>query len=402
MLEHCTDADSMNGLIGTFCRFATIWTCMDVMPTIVKALDEAHYAWKLRGVPSRPLLTLLMKFDNNKYLSEASRERLAADISAFTLVNFLFCGLLNFLSRSHQALQPDVHTPVIVPDALPEVIQLNREVDISAASNLADGLWMKYRTSNDWGFKVWDNTVACLRQVPSTLQDINAQRACALRYVSFLWKVDQHLQNGLDADILRWFNGSGKAVIVGLSAEAWDVLVSVLLHLSVSGGLKITTVLEGLVYPAWIMDGVGRLPEHYLAAANSLCLDLLLREDTSGRVLPPKDLFEVQRLRTKRQAVYEEPHFSVLIASIPALISLEINPEILESLRIESTNLRFRLCQDLGFRQGAYRDLNVIRDAFDNSPFLMDQGTYSDELCKREIAGLKMILYDSTDGKLFD
>jgi len=87
MLEQCTDVDSMNGLIGVFYRFATIWTCMDVMPTIVKALDDAHHAWKLRGVPSRPLLTLLMKFDNGRYLSETSRERLAADISAFTMVN---------------------------------------------------------------------------------------------------------------------------------------------------------------------------------------------------------------------------------------------------------------------------------------------------------------------------
>jgi mediator of RNA polymerase II transcription subunit 12 len=289
---------------------------------------------------------------------------------------------------------------VIVPDNLPEIKQLIRETDPSAASNLADGLWIKYRASNDWGFKVWDNTIASLRQVPSMIEDLDARQTCANRYASFLWKVDQHLQNGLDADILRWFDSSGKAEIIDSGPEAWDVFVAVLLCLSASGGLKITTVLEGLVYPAWSMGGIGGLPDEYLAAANSLCFDLLLREDAGGRVLPPKDLFEVQRLRTRRQAVYEEPHFSVLITSIPALISLEINPEIPEHLRVESTGLRFRLCQDPGFRQGAYRDLNLIRDAFENSPFLMDQGTYSDDLCKREIAGLKMILYDSTDGQL--
>lgn len=259
---------------------------------------------------------------------------------------------------------------------------------------------MKYRTSDDWGFKVWNNTVASLRQVPSIIEDADTRQACALRYATFLWKVDQHLQNGLDADILRWLNGSGKAEVIDLSAEVWSMFVAVLLYLSVGGGLQITTVLEGLVYPAWNMGSTGHLPEHYLAAANSLCFDLLLREDGRGRVLPPTDLFEVQRLRTRRQSVYEEPHFSLLIASIPALISLEINPDVPPNLRIESTGLRFRLCQDPGFRQGAYRDLNVIRDAFDNSPFLMDQSIYSDELCKREIAGLKTILYDSTDGKL--
>lgn len=79
----------MNCLLNTFDRYETIWTCMDMMPTIVKALDTAHHVWKLRGVQSRPLLSLLMKFDHGKHLEEASRERIASDVAAFTLVFFL-------------------------------------------------------------------------------------------------------------------------------------------------------------------------------------------------------------------------------------------------------------------------------------------------------------------------
>ena len=86
MLDHSNDAESMNGLIGTFYRYATIWTCMDVVPIIVQALDRAHQVWKLCGVQSRPLLALLIKFDNGRYLSEGSRERIESDIAAFTLV----------------------------------------------------------------------------------------------------------------------------------------------------------------------------------------------------------------------------------------------------------------------------------------------------------------------------
>lgn len=111
MLGHCVDADSMNGLTGVLCRFATIWTCMDVMPSIVKSLDDAHYAWKLRGVPSRPLLTLLMKFDNDRYLSKDSRERLSADISVFSLVNL---ALIKSLGCSISRNRPSnlMHTPL--------------------------------------------------------------------------------------------------------------------------------------------------------------------------------------------------------------------------------------------------------------------------------------------------
>ena len=231
--------------------------------------------------------------------------------------------------------------------------------------------------------------------------ELEARRTCALRYGAFLWKVDQHLPNGLDGDVLQWFLGPGKAEVAALNAEAWDVLKTVLLHLTVHGAVKTTTILEGLVYPVWQLGGLSGqalLPETHLSAVNSLCFHLLLQEDGSGDTMPPTDLLEVQCMRTMRQAVYDEPHFSILVANIPALISLENNHEIPEVLRTECTTLRCRLCQETGFRQGAYRNLAVIRQAFENSPYLTDQDSNSEELSKRAIAGLNMILCDSTDG----
>ncbi|KAF9528525.1 hypothetical protein CPB83DRAFT_314750 [Crepidotus variabilis] len=377
MLEHTRGADSMNGLIGTFHRYATIWNCMDVMPIIVNALDSAHRNWKARGVPSHPLLTLLVKFDNRRYLSEEARKHLVADLEAFTL-----------------ALQPRVQNPEPVPAVLPQILLLAGDPNPNAPSILANGLWMKYRASTDWGWKVWDNTVASLRQVPTMTLEAEARSACALRYGSFLWKVDQHLPNGLDGDILAWFTGPGRAELAGLSVEVWDVLKTVLLYLAVHGGVKTTTVLTGVVYPAWQMGGSGNVPEQQLAAANSLCCDMLLNEE--GRVgdMPPTNLFEVQYIQTNRQSVFCEPNFSALVASIPALISLENNKDIPDQLRSDSTSLRGKLCHDPGFRQGAYRDLDIIRHAFENSPYLADQ---SADLCKREIAGLKVILHDAND-----
>ncbi|KAF8972899.1 hypothetical protein BDZ97DRAFT_2053658 [Flammula alnicola] len=385
MLEHSVDADSMNGLIATFERYMTIWNCMDVMPMIVKALDTAHQVWKLRGVQSRPLLALLVKFDNGRHLPEASRDRIASDIAAFTL-----------------ALQPIVDRPDAVPEVLPEILLLAGDPDPNAPSILANGLWIKYRTSLDWAWKVWDNTVASLRQIPSMTSDVEARRACALRYGTFLWRVDQHLPNGLDGDVLQWFLGPGKAEVVALSADAWDVLKTLLLFLSIHGSLKTTTILQGLVYPAWQLGAtrsMGRpvMSETYLSSANSLCFHLLLQEDGSNDTMPPIDLFELQYIRTKRQAVYEEPHFPLLVASVPILISLENNEEIPESLRTESTALRCHICQESGFRQGAYRNLEIIRETFENSPYLIDQDPSSENLSKRAIAGLRMILCDSTD-----
>ncbi|KAF9484513.1 hypothetical protein BDN70DRAFT_872547 [Pholiota conissans] len=385
MLEQCNDTESMSSLIGIFDRYAAIWNCMDVMPTIVKSLDATHQVWKHRGVQSRPLLARLMKFDNGRHLPGSSRDRITSDRAAFSL-----------------ALQPNAAHPDSVPEVLPEILLLAGDPEPNAPSILANGLWIKYRASLDWAWKVWDNAVASLRQIPSMSTDVEVRRACALRYGSFLWRVDQHLPNGLDYDVLQWFLGPGKAEVIALNADAWDILEVVLLFLVVHGSLKTTTILEGLIYPAWRLGttdipGQSSIFETYISSANNLTFHLLLQEDEDDPSMPPFNLAERQSIRTRRQAVYEEPHFSLLVESIPVLIYLENNENIMENLRTECTTLRYRICQETGFRQGAYRNLDIIRETFENSPYLIDQDPSSETLSKRAITGLRMVLCDSMD-----
>ncbi|PPQ98440.1 hypothetical protein CVT24_004119 [Panaeolus cyanescens] len=385
MLEHCTDTNAMNGLVGTFYRYGVIWACMDEVPTIVNALDAAHQTWKQRGVQSRPLLTLITQLDNDRYLTPASRERNAADVAAFAL-----------------ALQPVVDRPENVPEALTEILLLAGETDPTAPSMLANGLWLKYRTSPLWAWRVWDNTIASLRQIPNMMSDSDAMRICALKYGTFLWHVDQHLPHGLDNDVLQWFMGPGKAEIAALNSNVWIVLQEMLLYLVISGALKATTILQGLIYPAWQLGANNSLEQvfvsdTYLSSANSLCHRLLLQDDSTENALPSNDMFEVQSIRTRIQDVFEEPHFAMLVLSIPALISLEHNSVIPQALRHESNALRCRLCQQISFRQAAYRNLDIVRDAFENSPHLMTGLTGADESSKRALAGLRMILGDSAD-----
>ncbi len=61
---------------------------MNVSQDIVLALDAAHQAWKLQGIQSRGLLSLLIEFDRDHlYLSQSSRERIDSDLAHFTLVS---------------------------------------------------------------------------------------------------------------------------------------------------------------------------------------------------------------------------------------------------------------------------------------------------------------------------
>ncbi|KAG5638808.1 hypothetical protein H0H81_010037 [Sphagnurus paluster] len=376
LLDHSATVDILMAIIDTLHRFATIWACMDSIGSIVNALYKAHQTWKARGIQSYPLLSLLLEFDNRKYLGDVSRGLITNEITVF-----------------RSALQPVTKHPDVVPNVLPEILLLAGDPDADAPSLLANSLWIKYRKSSDWAWKVWDNTVASLRQVPVMTSDESGRRACALRYGMFLWQVDQHLATGLDGEVLSWLLGPGKNEVAALNSEAWNVLTVVLLYLTVHGALKTTTILKGLVYPAWQQVHQGSVSETFLRSANDICHRLLLSEDISDN-LPPSNLLDLQCIRTRRQDVYCGAHFPLLASSIPLLIRVENNKNICDELRRDSASLRHLISQNRDFRQGAYRNLDAIRDAFELALELVQPtGTVSKDV----VSGLRMALCDIND-----
>ncbi|KAJ7502832.1 hypothetical protein B0H11DRAFT_1986564 [Mycena galericulata] len=383
VLQHSTTVDLLTAVIDALHRFTCIWTCMNVMGTIVHALYSAHQRWKKsRGGEFRALLNLLVEFDDGRYLDDASRSHVNADISTFTL-----------------ALRPYSDRPEAVPDVLPEILLLADDPVGDAPSILASGLWIKYRMSSDWAWKVWDNTVASLRQIPFMTPDASNRRICALRYGSFLWHVDQHLPKGLDEEVLHWFLGPGKNEVAALEADAWDVLTVVLLHLSVHGALQTTTILQGLVYPAWQLGASASTPQQgqsrevLLRAVNTLFQQLLLRDDGGSENIPV-DLLELQRIQTRRQAVYREPHFLLLISSIPLLVSLESNENLSREIRKDLASLRLTLSEHDDFRHGAFRNLDAIRETFERSLVVEE---VDENRAKSMVGALRVLLLDPSD-----
>jgi mediator of RNA polymerase II transcription subunit 12, fungi type len=296
--------------------------------------------------------------------------------------------------------------PPHVPSILHEVHGLANTVIPDAASTVANSLWIKYRTSQDWPIKAWENALSALQNVAtsSTLDDV-ATGDIILRYSTFLVKVDQHLPDGLDRYILNWLSATGRNEMPFLQAPTWSLLEPIILYLVIHGSLSTTTVLSGLIYPACQLaaSSSGSLDSTtlaYLVASCSLFHKLLLGKGSDEQVSTgstfPRDLFDVQRLRTRRRTVYYEPHFSSLAGTVPLLIYIESAGLLPESLGAQFASLRRELCQDRRFRQGAYRNLDVIREAFETSPFLVD--TSYESLRKDAVAGLRMILWDSVEG----
>ncbi|KAI0026676.1 hypothetical protein K488DRAFT_65362, partial [Vararia minispora EC-137] len=368
-------------LVETLRRYKDIWACMGTLKQLADALYAAHQTCKARSLHSRPLLNFLIEIDGSRYLDPGVRAAVDAEIASYA-----------------QALRPVAATPEPVPVHLQEILLLPTDTRHGAASVLASNLWYRYRTAPDWGWRVWDNTFASLRLKPDIAVDIVTAQARALCYAEFLLHVDGHLPNGLDEHISRWLEGPGIAELVAIDAEAWDCVIFALLFLVVHGALSATTVLQGLVYPLWQFalaapDGAhgttAQSPEVYLRAAHDIFARLLLNTACTTDGIPPTNFMDLQRVHTRRQDVFVRPHIQLLIAHIPTLVFLEHSRGVSTELGKLSGTIRQAVCEVPEFRQGVYRDLNAVRDAFESSSKLE---TLEESLVEHLMDALRLIL----------
>ncbi|CAL1707851.1 unnamed protein product [Somion occarium] len=378
-LEHGNSPDLITIVIDTLRQHTEVWACMNSMGMITASLLSAHQYWKSQGVQNPNLLNLLIEFDNVRYLDSSVREQILADRGAYAL-----------------ALQPVHAEPINVPSALPEILMLAEDTRVDAPSMLANSLWYKYRTATDWAWKVWDNTIASLRHIPVLYPDVEHRRICALRYGAFLTHVEHHLPSGLDSHLLGWFLGSGAAEVSTFTAETWDVVTVVLLHLVVQGALSTVAILQGLAYPSWRAGARADSPTHGssletpLIAICDLCTRLLLNTGCAYEY-PPSTFFEARGLHTRRRDVYREPHFASLVEHVPILVLLEENVNVPTVVRQAYVGFRRAVCNTNVFRQGVYRDLETVNLAFES---VLEDESVPTEVHEALIHALHLVLND--------
>ncbi|KAI0248197.1 hypothetical protein BJV78DRAFT_1334324 [Lactifluus subvellereus] len=322
VLERPCGSECLTIVVEMLRRYSPIWAGMGLLRDITLALYAAEQSCKTRGMHSRKNVEL--------------------EITTYA-----------------QALRPSGGETEPCPKKIPEILMLSNDSRSDAAYILANSLWFHYHKSPDWAWSIWDNTFAALRV------QVSAEAPRDERYARFLLHIDQHLPSGLDEHVARWFQETGKAELISIDSVAWTSLTHTLLHLVVQGVLATTTILKGLVYPLWshaLTSGTADC-EAYLRAAHDIFARLVLsgEKDWGG------DIVELQRVRVRRQDVFCAPHLSLLVGAIPTLVFLEHAPHVPAELRPRAAALRDAVCGSVEFRQGIYRDLNAVRDAFDKS-----------------------------------
>ena len=249
---------------------------------------------------------------------------------------------------------------------------------------------------------MWDNVLTSLQRMVHSEPNTEMGDRYAFSYGLFLWHIDQHLASGLDEEVLHWLTRPGSNQIGNFNFETWNALSTVLIYLVAHRSLRITTVLTGLIFPAWEQGASTTADGPYLESsiathvrsANSLCEALLLRRYHHDDPLLA-DIRHIQCIESRQQMVYSEPFFSTFITKIPILIHLENNACLPEDVRLQTGHLRRRLCQEESFRQGAFRNLDSTREAFEKSLIFSET---NDDLGKSLITGLRHILCSEDEG----
>ncbi|THH04935.1 hypothetical protein EW145_g5157 [Phellinidium pouzarii] len=384
VLKITTSTDLLMATVDILKCGLNIWVCMDTMNDISQALLVTHKSWKSRGVHIRCLVNLLLEVDDGKFLDAVSRKHVIEDALHFA-----------------QALSPIDDNSNQVPSVLPEVLLLAQNYDPDAPSSLANALWYKYRASPNWTYTVWDNVSTSLRQVPSIITDASERHECALRYAKFLLHVDLHSADGINDQVLQWLVGTGLNEVKPLRSDAWDVLNIVFLYLAVHEAIRIATLLQGLVYPAWqigsSIESVAQFEDDriFLRATNTLCKLLLVEHLTvSEDGLPPSDLLEMQKLKTRRRDVYRDANFRLLAENIPALVFIENNEHLDIDFRVEVAELRRSICCKSEFRLGAARNISSVVGAFANP---LDPKGMQESMHEPLISALRLI-FDDEEG----
>ena len=135
-----------------------------------------------------------------------------------------------------------------------------------------------------------------------------------------------------------------------------------------------TTILQGLVYPAWSAAASvtnqkdAETISTYLSPATSLFELLLLRDQVTpedAEDVSVDSLMSLQRIITRRGRVFSQEHFPSLVAVIPTLVLLEHNHQLSDAIRTRISVLRSRLCQRHDFKQAVYCDLDQVRTVFE-------------------------------------
>ncbi|EJU05593.1 hypothetical protein DACRYDRAFT_113668 [Dacryopinax primogenitus] len=352
-------------ILDTLERYSSIWACMDANATIAQSLFTKIQKLRVQRRRCIPLLRFIRQHRFWRSLSKQEK----------TIIEVEY-------GRSIKDLEIVVTKTAPATLTIPELQDVIHSPSPHSPYAVAAAVWGRLNTIEDWPVLVWENIMKGLLEFSLKETTTRDERvACSKQLSLVLHQIDRRLLKGFDHFLRLWCGRTKKFKVLDMNAAQWELLVPLLIKLCVFNAVSCSTILECFVYPVWRQFSAlststesqlyreRHVPCLFQTAILVLCL-LLQNSATSGdgAGLTPISLPQLQRLQTRRLAMYRGTSFQALLDGVCYLVSLSTNPLLTPEVSTILLRLKMSLLDDPLFKQQVSRDPRTVKQALWSSP----------------------------------
>ncbi|WVR04690.1 hypothetical protein IAU60_001701 [Kwoniella sp. DSM 27419] len=351
-LQDSEDEEILHVILDTVKRDADVWTSMDGWSRLGDKLLDRYHAIQTRGGGHPRTLELLGHLADLGRLSPEEEDEvrhLQGEVAEPT--KQVIPAKLEFKESIHGLQQVLVHC---------------RQ---EAAAALGTKLFARHGSFASWSTEWW-TTIINILQHPTNQ---NSGQAIVDTAVSHINAVESETRGVVDPVIKLWLDGlTSSSLMDTFGKRASGTITQLLLELVIRRSLSTQTLLDKLLFPVWKhASSTALMPRKRLSskqiqavvcsvniAAQLLVLPPLIES------LPPQKPTDSLVALASRQEVFRGVNVQSLIKHLPLVVVLQKSNTLPDQTTdIASTMLR-RLAMTAEFKTAAFRNLNVLKDAF--------------------------------------
>ncbi|WVF69703.1 hypothetical protein IAT40_004482 [Kwoniella sp. CBS 6097] len=351
-LQDSDDDEILDVILDTVKRDADVWTSMDGWSRLGDKLLDRYHALQTQGKDHPRTLDFLIML--------ANRNRLTADEQE---------EVRHLQDEMPKPASEGVPAKLEFKESLHGLQQILIHGREEAALSLAPKLFTRHGSFSNWSTPWWA-TIIDVIQHPTHQHAHSSILRTAIGHVV---AVESEARNALDPLISKWLEGmTSSSLIDAFGRRAGATLCQLLLDLVCKRCLSVVTVLDRLVYPVWKHTSTailiprkrlsGKQTQAVISTANIAAQVLV--SPPLAHALPPLTLAQSIIVLASRQAVLCGVNVQSLIRHLPLLVALEKIGNLPDITSETIRSMLRRLAATAEFKTAAFRNLNVLKDAF--------------------------------------
>lgn len=376
------DEEILLVILDSIKRDADVWTSIDRWNQITVALMDRFRVMLRKGRFLSQLAVVLLSLVQHGRLPPGA----AQEVSEAT--------------EQHRSKSPQAPAfTVEIDQSMDGLKQVIAGGHVDRGTALAPKLFARHGKFTIWSATWWQTIIQAIQ---SADQRTPNAVAAALAHVS---EVDELAGDGsLRPVVAEWVSTLTPSQRVDIFGRRnVPPVVRLLLSLIVGRRLGSLVILEKLVFPELKhAAGLCTQPDPRLSSKRTYAIDwtvtltqqLLLC--TGHKSLPPQNLREAYIVQTARSSVFHAHHVEGLIQHLPILIVLERSKTVPEKTRSQIRDIVRGLAALPQFKTAAFRNLDVLKDAFLSNDWI--KRSNDSALETGMVEGLKLMMSDSVSG----